>query len=99
MSVTVRILRKAQADLLEIEAYIGRERPSAARRVLDRVLDAIDTLAESQRSGPLARDARLRRRGFRFLVTGRYLIFYKTGRSGVRVYRVLHGKREYRRLL
>jgi len=99
MTVPVRILRKAQADLLEIEAYIGRERPSAARRVVDRLLDAIDTLGENQRAGPLARDARLRRRGFRYLVGGRYLIFYKTGRGGVRVYRVLHGKREYRRLL
>jgi plasmid stabilization system protein ParE len=99
MTVPVRILRKAQADLLEIELFIGRERPSAARRVIARLLDAIDTLGDNPRAGPIARDEWLRRRGFRFLVSGRYLIFCRSGRIGVRVYRVLHGKRDYRRLL
>jgi len=99
MTVPVRILRKAQADLLEIHSYIGRERPSAARRVVDVLLHAIDTLSENPEKGPLARDERLRRRGFRFLSSNRYLIFYKTRQGGVRVYRVLHGKRDYRRLL
>ena len=99
MTVPVRILRKAQADLLEIQSFIGRERPSAASRVLDALLHGIDSLGASPREGPLARDEGLRRRRFRFLVSGRYLIFYKSGRAGVRIYRVLHGKRDYRRLL
>jgi plasmid stabilization system protein ParE len=99
MTIPVRILRKAQADLLGIQSYIGRERPSAARRIVDRLLQAIDTLSENPEKGPLARDEWLRRGRFRFLVNGRYLIFYKTGRGGVRVYRVIHGKRDYRRLL
>jgi plasmid stabilization system protein ParE len=77
----------------------GRERPSAARRVVDALLDAIDTLSESPEKGPLARDEWLRKRSFQFFVTGRFLIFYKAGRGGVRVYRVLHGKRDHRRLL
>jgi toxin ParE1/3/4 len=99
MTISVRILRKAQADLLEIQSYIGRERPSAARRVVDGLLHAIDTLSENPERGPLARDEWLRRQNFRFLVSGPYLICYKSGRGGVRVYRVLHGKRDYRRFL
>jgi toxin ParE1/3/4 len=99
MTMSVRILRKAQADLLEIQSYIGRERPSAAGRVVDGLLHAIGTLGENPESGPLARDEWLRRRNFRFLLSGRYLIFYKSGRGGVRIYRVLHGKRDYRRFL
>jgi toxin ParE1/3/4 len=99
MTTKVRILRKAQADLLEIQSYIGRERPLAARRIVEALLHAIGRLGENPREGPPARDEGLRRRRFRFLPSGKYVIFYKTGRAGVRVYRVLDGKRDYRRML
>ncbi len=67
--------------------------------MLDRLFDAMDSLAELPRRDALPRDARLKSLGYRFLVEGEHLICYKVLRSEVRVYRVLHGKRMYQELL
>lgn len=99
MSVSVRILRRAQADILEIDAYLSTASRSAADRVMTSLMDAIDGLATHPMKGPRVRDETLRRRGYRFLVCGNYLVFYKAARSAVRVFRVLHKRREYESLL
>ena len=98
-SLRVRILRRAQIDLDEIAHYHRREAPAAADRIVDQLLDAMEGLAATPPSRALVRDERLRALGFRVLVVGLYLVFYKASGSEVRVYRVLHGKREYRGLL
>lgn len=63
------------------------------------MLGAIESLATMADRGARPRDDTLRDKGFRFLVRGDYLVFYKVVRTQVRVYRVLHGKRAYRGLL
>lgn len=99
MSRDVRILRRAQADLLEIYAYHSRESPSAAARIIEELIAATERLGKLPESGPVARDDRLRRAGYRVLVQGRYLLFYKLVGAHVRIYRVLHQRRAYERLL
>jgi toxin ParE1/3/4 len=93
---TVRILRRAQADLLEIQRYVERERPEAAGRLIDRLLEAIESLEDLPSRGAVPRDERLATAGYRFLIAPGYLIFYKVFRRQLRVYRVLHGRREYK---
>lgn len=95
----VRLLRPAVRDLEEIRRYMETDRPEAARRLLTRLLDAAESLAEHPERGAQPRDERLRRLGYRFLTVEPYLVFYKAGRRVVRVYRVLHGQRRYDRVL
>jgi len=95
----VRILRSAQGDLSEIATYLRREMSGAAERVIEDILRGIDRLGELPESGPVPRDERLRRLGFRYLARGHYLVFYKVTRAHVRIYRVLHQRRAYERLL
>jgi plasmid stabilization system protein ParE len=99
MNRQVRILRKAQADLLEIRDYRRRESPAEAERIVDELLAAIERLGRLPESGPVVRDERLRRAGYRYLIQGWYLIFYKLVGAHVRIYRVLHQRRAYARLL
>ena len=99
MSRTVRVLRRAQRDLLEIREYVAWDDPAAAQRVVEGLVTAIESLADLPERGARPREARLRRMGYRFLVQGRYLVFYKVLRAQVRVYRVLHGSRAYSDLL
>jgi len=98
MTRPVRILRRAEKDLLEIHRYIERDAPDAAERFLGKLLDGIEQLG-SISIGVAPRDESLRSRGFRVLVGGEYLIFYKEFARHVRVYRVLHGKRKYSHLI
>jgi plasmid stabilization system protein ParE len=95
----VRLLRRAVSDLEEIGRYIERDRPAAAERLLARLLDVADSLADNPERGARPRDERLRRLGFRFVIVAPYLLIYKVGARTVRVYRVVHGHRRYQGLL
>jgi toxin ParE1/3/4 len=97
--VKVVILRAAQRDLVAIRDWIAIEDPGAAARVLDRILTGIEQLATQPRSGPVVRDRTLARRGYRCLTRERFLVFYRVKRRQIRVYRVLHGRRDWRRLV
>ncbi len=95
MTPKVRILRKAQDDLEEIQRYVARDRPAAADRLVDRLLDRIESLEDFPEAGVVPRDERLVVLRFRVLVEGEYLVFYRLVRTQVRVYRVVHGRRRY----
>lgn len=99
MKRRIRILRRAAADIAEIRDYIETDSPEAADRVVEELLSGIERLGDFPFLGPVPRDERLRRLGYRVLIRGRYLIFYKIVGSQVRVYRVLHQRREYERIL
>jgi plasmid stabilization system protein ParE len=95
----VRVLRRAQIDLLEIQAYVLRDDPGAAEGLVDALIDRLRRLETLSDRGALPRGLRLRRAGYRYVVHGDYLIFYEVLPSQVRVYRVIHGRRRYARLL
>lgn len=95
----VRVLKRAERDLVELRSYLGREAPESAGRVVGELLDVIESLARSPERGARPRDERLRGRGFRFLVRQPSLIFFKVSGRHVWVYRVLHGRRAWSRLL
>ena len=99
MKRPVRVLRRAQIDLLDIQAYVLRDDPGAAEELVDALIDRSRRLETLSDRGALPRDLRLRRAGYRYVVHGDYLIFYKVLPSQVRVYRVIHGRRRYARLL
>ena len=99
MKHAVRILRRAQADLEEIQRYVERDQPDAAVRLIEGLLDEIESLGRLPSRGVVPRDDRLKILGYRVLVEGQYLIFYKPLRTQVRVYRVIHGRRRYEHMI
>lgn len=99
MRYRVRILHRALRDLEEIRDYIGVDAPAAAEHMVERILHAVEGLDRLPLRGSAPRDRRLRHLGYRYLVCSSYLVFYRVLGSTVRVYRILHGRREYRRLL
>jgi plasmid stabilization system protein ParE len=99
MTHAVRVLRRAQRDLQQIYDFRAREAPRSADPFIDGLLAAIESLGEYPERGARPRDASLRGQGYRFLVHGKYLVFYKVLARHVRVYRILHGHRAYRGLL
>ncbi len=99
MTRQVRVLRRAQTDLLEMQRYITRDNPTAAEGMLKAILDLIASLGEFSERGRIPQDAVLRAAGYRYLRYGEYLVFYKVLRSQVRVYRIVHGRRRYEDIL
>jgi plasmid stabilization system protein ParE len=96
---SVRVLRRAQLDLVDIQAYVACDRPGAAEGLIDALVSRLHSLERFPGRGAVPRDAHLRRAGYRYLTHAEYLIFYKVLTRQVRVYRVLHGARQYAHLL
>jgi plasmid stabilization system protein ParE len=99
MPLPVKLLARAQADLRAIHRYIAADSPVNADNFIARLHTAILNLGDFPLAGPAPRDDRLRRKGYRFIQQGEYLIFYKASPRQVTVYRVLHGKRQYSNIL
>ena len=83
-------------DLDEIEEYISRDNPSAARRVIERIRDACFTIADQPYMGRVRPDLAPNVRSF---VVGNYIVLYRISEDGVEIVRFSQGSRNLRRLL
>ncbi|WP_082935694.1 MULTISPECIES: type II toxin-antitoxin system RelE/ParE family toxin [unclassified Rhizobium] len=89
--------RAARADLLTIGRYIFEQNPARALPFMEELRSACIEIADMPHAFVELRLPRLtgvRRRPF-----GNYLIFYRIEDSTVQVMRILHGARDYARIL
>lgn len=97
-----KLLLTAQAkrDLTDIKAYIATQlnNPAAALRVVGSITKALRGLEQFPNLGQTVQSD-LNRLGYRVLVCGAYLAFYRVQQESVRVDRVLSGRRDYLTLL
>jgi plasmid stabilization system protein ParE len=83
----------AQAALVEVIAYIAKDSPDGARRVLSQVLNAaasLSTLSERGRVVPELNDLSIRE-----VFVFRYRLLYQVRESTVVVLAFLHGSRDF----
>ncbi len=81
----------------DIWDYIALElqNRSAAERMIDRIMDAVDRLKDFAEMGsPLSSVADVGT-GYHFLVIGNYMVFYRVQDSDVCIDRVLYGRSDY----
>ena len=88
----IKLTRKAECDLESVASFIGEENPSAANRIVLRILEAIKGLADFPNIG---RPGRVH--GTRELVINQtpFIAVYKVLRNTVWVLRVLHAARRW----
>lgn len=88
-------------DLDEIWDAIAEERqnPSAAERVIRRLLDAAERLESFSGMGTPLSSVTGMESDVRFLVSGSYLVFYHAAENDVYIDRILYGRRDYLHLL
>lgn len=92
--VRVKWLRTALKNLNAEAAYIARDSPDAAQRVVNRITDATETLARHPGSGRPGRVTGTRE----LVVSGTpYILPYRVRDGVVEVIRVLHGARKWPR--
>lgn len=93
----VVITDAAIKDLKVIEDRIAERNPSRAGSFVDELLERCERLGATPRAWPLA--PRYERHSVRRRVYGDYLTFYRIAIDAVEVIHVLHGARDYERLL
>jgi len=90
-----RLTEPALNDLDEIWSYIAEDNPTAATRLVERILDQAEVLADHPGRGR-ARDELSP--GVRSYAMGNYVIFYRKTLRGIDIIRVLHGARDIYRI-
>jgi toxin ParE1/3/4 len=81
----------AEADLEEIAAYIARDNPRAAVRIIDSLLDQCERVC----ANPLGYEAcEYLLPGMRRAVRRPYLVLFVVNQDGVRIERIVHGARD-----
>ena len=94
------ILPPAQAELEEIaRAHMALSGPQSARNITDRIYDAMDQLTRFPLSGPPVRNDELSAAGYRYILAGKYLMFYRLLGDTVVIYHIAHGASDYPKLL
>lgn len=101
MRNSIHYSKESRRDLDDIWSYIAQElqNSSAAKRMVDSILDAVDQLEVFPLMGTPLSTATGENRDYRFLVKGNYLIFYRVQGADVYIDRVLYGRRDYLRIL
>lgn len=89
-----RLHPDAARDILEIWEFIAADNPSAAARVREEILQAIQNLTAFPQQGHWRRD--LTSRPLRFQTVRDYLIAYAPDEVPLLVVAVLHGRRSPR---
>ena len=97
----IKLSPLAISDLQEIKSYISDDlsNPIAANRVINQIIDDYTLLETSPEMG-ISLSAKINiTTDYRYLVSGKYIVFYKTDTEYVYISRILYGARDYIRIL
>ncbi len=88
---------EALKDLNDIQEYITAElcNPSAAQSVINKILDKIEKLKDYPGMGAKLSGIVNIESDYRFVVSGKYIAFYRHVEKNVYIDRVLYGRRNY----
>ncbi|MCD7958013.1 MAG: type II toxin-antitoxin system RelE/ParE family toxin [Ruminococcus sp.] len=92
---------KSLKDLDDIYTYISEElqNPIAANNTINKILDSVDLLQEQPESGKMLTFLSGMNSGYRFVIAGNYIVFYRHIDNIVYVDRVIYGRRDYMKIL
>ena len=81
----------AELDLTETWFYIARDNPSAADRLVERILKTCDLLAQGRHAGEGRDDLSP---GARIFTVAPYVVVFRPSEEGIEVIRVIHSARD-----
>ena len=97
----LRINPLATEDLIKIKDYITKEleNPTAAIKVVRKIIERYEKLKEFPMMGAELSAKVNIKTDFRYLVSGNYIVFYRTDEEFVSIYRILYAGRDYLKIL
>lgn len=83
---------QAKRDLMSAIIYIGEvlDSPKAAKKLYEDYLAEMDLVRETPDMGAPYRDATLENSGYRWVMVGKYRVFYRHDSASVTVWRIIH---------
>ena len=95
--LTLSLSAEARRDLKSIQDYLAveKESPLTALKVIEKILDRIESLLNLPDSGTLLSPKVDFSTTYRYVKASGYLIFYRHENNQILVDRIIHGKRNY----
>jgi plasmid stabilization system protein ParE len=95
----LEILTSARGEILEIaRLHLELVGPASARKITAKIRKSIENLRTHPFMGMALEDKALRQAGYRKLICGNYLCFYRLIGETVFIYHIVDGRTEYKRL-
>lgn len=95
--MNVVLAAEAEADIEQIATYVAEQSPQNALNLIRNLRARCESLADAPHGYPLV--PRYEHLGIRRRPFGNFLIFYRVGADTIEVIHILHGARDYERLL
>ena len=96
----LELLAPAQRELEEIaRVHFELVGPLSARKITNRIYVALEKLRTYPRLGIVCRDKKLAAEGYRMLICGKYLCFYRLIGMVVFVFHIVDSRADYPKLL
>lgn len=96
----LEILLPAQRELEEIaQIHLELVGSESARKITNRIYDALDNLCIYPKMGVMLRDKKLQSDGYRMLICDNYLCIYRQMGETIFVYHIADGRTDYPSLL
>ena len=97
----IHLSKQAEQDLNEISRYISEvlQNPQAAERISNVISKRIQSLSEFSGIGTPVKSKAASLADHRYLVCENYNVFYLTDNDNVYIQRILHGRRDFEKLL
>ena len=90
MKKQLKISPVVYENLAEIEAYIAADNPTAAAKLVDEILDEIDSLETSYNRGTDLQNRIQKKTRLKFILVRKYLVIYDIKPDSVDVMLVIH---------
>ena len=92
---------EARRDLKDIQVYISveQESPQNALKVIEAILNRIERLISFPNTGTMLASIVGFSTDYRFVRAAGYLVFYRNENSQIIIDRIIHGKRDYVKIL
>ncbi|MDR0853160.1 MAG: type II toxin-antitoxin system RelE/ParE family toxin [Clostridiales Family XIII bacterium] len=96
---TIKVLPPAKREIEEIAyVYFALSGPEAAKKITDRLRGSIESLADNPKLGLVCKDKVLRIAGYRMLIVGNHLCFYRLIGECVFISHIADSRTDYPRI-
>lgn len=96
MHYRIELLASAWEELDYIaDVHLSLVGVRSAQKITDKILNTIELPADNPYLGVEPKYPKISEQGFRMLICGNYLCFYKVGVDTIKVYHIADGRKDY----
>ena len=97
----LRYTPEARLDIKSIQQYVSQDlgNPNAANRIINNIVMCCSNLTQNPMLGMRLSAKIGRETDLRYIICGKYLVFYRVDVSAISVIRILDGRINYLRIL